>query len=43
MENDEIVKYFRITEQELNEFTASFIQNLLKYMREALEYSQNAT
>lgn len=34
------MEYFYITEQELEEFTASFIQRLPKYMRGALEYGQ---
>ena len=36
------MEYFHITEGELEEFTASFIQRLPKYMQEALEYGQNA-
>lgn len=39
---DSVMEYFHITERELEEFTASFIQRLPKYMREALEYGQNA-
>ena len=39
---DSVMEYFHITEQELEEFTASFIQRLPKYMREALEYGQTA-
>lgn len=39
---DTVMEYFHITEQQLEEFTASFIQHLPKYMREALIYGQNA-
>lgn len=39
---DSVMEYFHITERELEEFTSSFIQRLPKYMREALEYGQNA-
>ena len=39
---DSVMEYFHITERELEEFTAIFIQRLPKYMREALEYGQNA-
>lgn len=34
------MKYFHITERELEEFTADFIQKLQKYMQEAIEYGQ---
>jgi hypothetical protein len=36
------MEYFHITERELEGFMASFLQRLPKYMREALEYGQNA-
>lgn len=39
---DTVMVYFHITEQQLEEFTASFIQHLPKYMQEALVYGQNA-
>ena len=39
---DSVMEYFHITEQELEKFTASFIQRLPKYMQEALEYGQSA-
>ena len=35
---DTVVEYFHITEAQLEEFTASFIQRLPKYMKEALEW-----
>lgn len=35
---DCVMEYFHITEGELEEFTASFIQKLPKCMRNALEY-----
>lgn len=38
---DSVMEYFHITEQELETFTASFIQRLPKYMKDALEYGQN--
>lgn len=38
---DSVMEYFHITEQELEEFTASFIQRLPKYMQDALKYGQN--
>ena len=39
---DSVMEYFHITEQELEKFTASFIQKLPKYMQEALKYGQSA-
>ena len=39
---DSVMEYFHITEQELEKFTASFIQRLPKYMQDALEYGQSA-
>ena len=39
---DAVMEYFHITEQQLEEFTASFIQRLPKYMQEALLYGQSA-
>lgn len=39
---DTVMEYFHIREQELEEFTASFIQRLPKYMQDALKYGQNA-
>ena len=39
---DAVMEYFHITEQQLEEFTASFIQKLPKYMQKALEYGSNA-
>ena len=39
---DSVMEHFHITEQELEKFTASFIQRLPKYMQEALEYGQSA-
>ena len=39
---DSVMEYFHITERELEGFMASFLQRLPKYMREALEYGQNA-
>ena len=38
---DAVMEYFHITEQQLEEFTASFIQKLPKYMQKALEYGSN--
>ena len=35
------MEHFHITEQELEEFTASFIQRLPKYMQDALEYGKS--
>ena len=37
---DTVMEYFHITEQQLEEFTASFVQRLPKYMQEALLYGQ---
>ena len=34
---DAVMEYFHITEAQLEEFTASFIQRLPQYMKEALE------
>lgn len=39
---DSVMEYFHITEQELERFTASFIQRLPKYMQKALKYGQSA-
>jgi len=39
---DTVMEYFHITEQQLEEFTASFVQRLPKYMQEALLFSQSA-
>ena len=39
---DTVMEYFHITEQQLEEFTASFVQRLPKYMQEALLFGQNA-
>ena len=38
---DSVMEYFYITEQELEEFTDSFIQRLPQYVREALGYSKS--
>ena len=38
---DTVMEYFHITEQQLEEFTASFIQRLPKYMQEALLCGKN--
>ena len=38
-----LMEYFHITEQQLEEFTASFVQRLPKYMQPALLYGQHAT
>ena len=35
------MEYFYTIEQELEEFTSSFIQKLTKYMQEVLKYGQN--
>ena len=40
---DAVMEYFHITEQQLEEFTASFIQRLLKYMQNALSYGESAS
>lgn len=37
-----VMEYFHITEQQLEEFTASFIQRLPKYMQNALSYGESA-
>ena len=37
---DALMEFFHITEQELETFTASFIQRLPKYMQDVLEYGQ---
>lgn len=39
---DAVMEYFHITEQQLEEFTASFVQRLPKYMQEALLHGQKA-
>ena len=39
---DAVMEYFHITETQLEEFTASFIQRLPKYMQEALEREETA-
>jgi hypothetical protein len=39
---DAVMEYFHITEQQLEEFTASFVQRLPKYMQKALECSSAA-
>lgn len=39
---DCVMEYFHITEQQLEDFTSSFIQKLPKYMQEALEHGSNA-
>ena len=38
---DVVMEYFHITEQQLEEFTASFIQRLPKYMQNALSYGES--
>lgn len=38
---DAVMDYFHITEQQLEEFTASFVQRLPKYMQDALLYGQS--
>lgn len=40
---DAVIEYFHITEQQLEEFTASFIQRLPKYMQNALSYGESAS
>ena len=40
---DAVMEYFHITEQQLEEFTASFIQRLPKYMQNALSYGESAS
>ena len=37
---DAVMEYFHITEAQLEEFTASFIQRLPQYMQEALEQKE---
>lgn len=39
---DAVMEYFHITEQQLEEFTASFVHRLPKYMQEALLHGQKA-
>ena len=39
---DAVMEYFHITEQQLEEFTASFIQRLPKYMQDSLLHGKNA-
>ncbi len=39
---DTVMEYFQITEQQLEEFTASFVQRLSKCMQAALEYASVA-
>ena len=39
---DTVMEYFHITEQQLEEFTASFVQRLPKYMQTVLLYGQHA-
>ena len=39
---DTVMEYFHITEQQLEEFTAGFVQRLPKYMQAALEYGSAA-
>lgn len=39
---DAVMEYFHITEQQLEEFTASFIQRLPKYMQNALSCGKSA-
>lgn len=38
---DTVMEYFHITKQQLEEFTASFIQRLPKYMQDALPYGKS--
>ena len=38
---DAVMEYFHITEQQLEEFTASFIQRLPKYMQNALSHGES--
>ena len=40
---DTVMEHFHITEQQLEDFTASFVQRLPKYMQKALEYGSAAT
>lgn len=39
---DTVMEYFHITEEQLVEFTASFVQRLPKYMQDALERRETA-
>ena len=39
---DTVMEYFHITEAQLEEFTASFVQRLPKYMQDALERRETA-
>ena len=39
---DTVMEYFHITESQLEEFTASFVQRLPKYMQDALERRETA-
>ena len=39
---DTVMEYFHITEAQLVEFTASFVQRLPKYMQDALERRETA-
>ena len=39
---DAVMEYFHITEQQLEEFTSSFVQRLPKYMQNALSYGESA-
>jgi len=39
---DTVMEYFHITEAQLEESTASFIQRLPKYMQDALEWRETA-
>jgi len=38
-----VMEYFHITEVQLEEFTASFVQRIPKYMQDALERRETAT
>ena len=39
---DTVMEYFHITEQQLEEFTASFVQRLPEHMQNALSYGEHA-
>ncbi len=39
---DTVMEHFHITEQQLEDFTTSFVQRLPKYMQKALEYGSAA-
>ena len=39
---DTVMEYFHITETQLEEFTASFVQRLPKYMQDALNRRETA-